>query len=384
MALVMLAACGGGDAGAPTATVTEAPPKPSAADASGSWEPVAPSPSPLPASAGATTVWTGEEVLVFSNTVPTPGPLRHDGAAYDPEEDSWRRLAPMPNGLNGASTAVVGDTVYFLGVLSNDFFAYSLAEDTWRRLAKPPLRAAKPAVRLAVIGDAVVAFRWSADFDSRDQVWDADAERWRALPPIPDESLTHRSMVDAGGVGVLVGRRPDTNGRGFGLAAVTFDPDTRRWILLRFGKGRDGRGLTSHHPQQPLHAASGKVISASPDGERSWQGNNELLGGILDLAEGWSRLPARPLPEGQREGPVEQFSWLNVGGDGFVVAGGWAFDVDRGTWQPVPSAGPVDLGAASAVWAGDRVFAWGGVKVKESPSEDVADGWTWRPHRRLL
>lgn len=60
-----------------------------------------------------------------------------------------------------------------------------------------------------------------------------------------------------------------------------------------------------------------------------------------------------------------------------MVAGRWALDVQRGKWQHVPSdKGPVNLFQASAVWAGDRVFAWGGSRGYR---DNVATGWAWRP-----
>lgn len=58
------------------------------------------------------------------------------------------------------------------------------------------------------------------------------------------------------------------------------------------------------------------------------------------------------MPASAEQPPLEHFSWLNVGGDGFAVAGRSALDVKARTWPFVPAgAGPVGLGDAAAVWA---------------------------------
>ena len=406
--LAALAGCGGADVGAPSDVVAGATAPPAAAEVpAGTWEKVAR--SPLSPRNNSVVAWTGKEVLVFGGeTFVCAGPLRgamscaapedpalRDGAAYDLAHDRWRRIAKAPVPMTYASTVVQGDTMFVLQY--KDFFAYDLAQDRWRRLPAPPEQYA----RLVEVGDLLVAYRGSSKEGGRDRYWDAAGERWAALPPTPGRAVFEREMVDAGGVGVLVGRPQDAKGdySRAGLAAVSLDPKTRRWTALSYAKGRDAAALVSYAPQ-PLHVAGGKVASASFFGDRLPYGKDgPLIGGILDLDAGWSRLPARPVQADQRArdeaiadlpGPaynpedprlpyVEHFAWLNVGGDGFVVAGAWALDVARGTWQLVPTdAGPLGLYSAAAVWAGDRVFAWGG---SGGFRENVATGWTWRPTR---
>ncbi len=89
------------------------------------------------------------------------------------------------------------------------------------------------------------------------------------------------------------------------------------------------------------------------------------------------------MPGGTERPHIESFGWLNVGSEGFVVAGRWALDVARESWQHVPlDSGPVELSGASAVWAGDRVVAWGGERV--GAAGNSTDGWSWRPTRPAL
>ncbi len=424
-AFCALAACGGADVGPPAVAVVEVAktPAPVLADdvPHGSWQPVAR--SPLKPRNNAVITWTGKEVLVFggelfhcggpmygSFTCASPDdPPRRDGAAYNPAKDSWRQIARAPVPMLYATTAVVDDTVFVL--MEREFFSYSLTDDTWQRLGKSPTVYSK----LVTVGGVLVAYRETSSGGRdghRDHYRDVTAELWRELPPTPKRPTFEREMVDVGGKGVLVGRPPNAKGdySSSGLAAAVLDPTTLRWTDLKYEKGRNAANLVSYLPQ-PLHAADGKVVCASPRGDRLDYSRKKqpLIGGILDLGDGWSRLPERPLSAAERKardeaearlaelhernGPesgtrvgadqprIERFPWLNVGGDGFVVAGRWALDVRSGTWQHVPSdRGPVRLADASAIWAGDRVFAWGGARGTGSDT-NAADGWTWRPAR---
>ena len=110
------------------------------------WEPVADAPlSPRDQSVAA---WTGTEVIVVGGTTGRPCPPgadcvlppksaeRADGAAYDPETDTWREIAPAPSAFAG------GHALWWDGrviVVSNRLtMAYDPAADEWQRLGLHP------------------------------------------------------------------------------------------------------------------------------------------------------------------------------------------------------------------------------------------------------
>jgi hypothetical protein len=74
---------------------------------------------------------------------------------------------------------------------------------------------------------------------------------------------------------------------------------------------------------------------------------------------------------------------------------GAILDVDTGSWEPLPAPPIAADEGAVAVWAGDRLVVWGGIRWKSSergPSvvidgdplvsdqaEIVEAGWSWIP-----
>lgn len=63
--------------------------------------------SPLPGGAGLVGAWTGDEwILVNAGTAVDPEHSSGEAAAYDPSENTWRSLPPVPLPAGWASTAV--------------------------------------------------------------------------------------------------------------------------------------------------------------------------------------------------------------------------------------------------------------------------------------
>jgi hypothetical protein len=106
---------------------------------------------PLSPRGGHLSVWTGDELVVWGGHLTRFERERYDGegAAYDPETDSWRRLpdGPLPPGYD-AMGAWTGEEVIVLvspmGIQPQDYpkfahaAAYDPASDTWRKLPRPP------------------------------------------------------------------------------------------------------------------------------------------------------------------------------------------------------------------------------------------------------
>jgi hypothetical protein len=149
-------------------------------------------------------IWTNDEMLVWGGSRRIRGGrarLLLDGAAYDPEADSWRPLAPAP--LRPAPVAVLGQGVEAevdaVWTGSTAIFwnghggaAYLPAGDRWRRLPPPPepLRYWKPTDTFTWTGREAIAFGGTAPHDSGKFVqtaaaYDPATRRWRMLPPAP-------------------------------------------------------------------------------------------------------------------------------------------------------------------------------------------------------
>ncbi|MEO5841955.1 MAG: hypothetical protein ABIQ73_16520 [Acidimicrobiales bacterium] len=118
----------------------------------GGWRALAP--SPLSARHRAPIVWTGREAIVVSGfdarLVIGSEPLAAGGAAYDPTTDTWRAIAD-PGDLAAGDHLVnkalwTGTEVVVWGTRNSAatgptgaMAAYNPATDSWRELAKPPV-----------------------------------------------------------------------------------------------------------------------------------------------------------------------------------------------------------------------------------------------------
>ncbi|MGH9039770.1 MAG: hypothetical protein ACRDZ3_06030, partial [Acidimicrobiia bacterium] len=189
------------------------PAQPAAAQPDDRWERL-PDP-PLTPRNGAVGAWTGDEVIVVggdewscppnaSCAVPEFPPLA-DGAAYDPDSDTWRSIADAPVPFAWAETAVLGDTVYFwlpaTGRVGTRpaFLGYSPATDTWAELAGPGVQATDSWYRLVAAGDRLVAWAGSDEQGERpDWSFDPAAATWAQLPDDPLSDAFDREMAWAG------------------------------------------------------------------------------------------------------------------------------------------------------------------------------------------
>jgi hypothetical protein len=149
-------------------------------------------PAPLPAvSRGETRdgvqVWTGSELIVWGGGAPR-GPGPRAGAAYDPDTNSWRRIADAPIGLNLASGVWTGDRMLVFGSLldgrnyattrTSIGAAYDPATNGWRTL--PPSRLSPQATSAVLAGKRMLAW----DYEQRSQEYDPESDHWGELKPV--------------------------------------------------------------------------------------------------------------------------------------------------------------------------------------------------------
>lgn len=356
----VLAACGASP-GAPTSTA----PVPA-------WErlddpPLSPRTDPVVA-------WTGREVLVVGgNTggVCPPGAdcafpteLVADGAAWDPATGAWRPIAPAPVPLLSGwacqpCTAVVGGRVVVdASTLDRErWLAYDPARDAWSELDPP-------------------GFEVDLRQHDPDRVWGLREDRVVSWDPVSGRVRTERTYdvsprLDDAHV-ILTGAGPVVAGVRYGDAA----PDEPTLGLVDLPDGEGWRRVTSGQIGWFVTEVAGQVVGPEPggadggevDGWDRWY----PAGGLLDPRTGdW-----RPLDVPEQAGSRWQ---LEAYGDDVVVTAGHHRDLAGGGGWVALGAPDSDLDSSlTEVWAGDRLFVWGGVDDAagyERPGGPEA--WTW-------
>jgi len=195
---------------------------------SGRWRPIAP--APLSPRERHVAVWTGEEMIVWGGQGPVEGHKRHrlfsDGAAYDPERDSWRTLAParflaargqsLPEGLKPSLTAAwTGEGVIIWD--PNGGGVYDPESDEWSPVppAPPRFRAIQGGGSAIWTGEELIV--WGGEASGGETIsggaaYDPQARRWAPLPKPPIAARGGHAAVWTG-EGMLVWGGFGSNGR---------------------------------------------------------------------------------------------------------------------------------------------------------------------------
>lgn len=355
---------------APTPTVPPATARPG-------WTQIAP--SPLSPRQNANVFWTGEEVLVIGGNdaprclvladcaaLPDESSLT-TGAAYDPSLDRWRPIAEAPTPLGTLSGAVLGDVVYLFGT-DDSFLSYSVTEDEWSMLPPPPHTG-----RLVAAGDRVVVTSWSHEpvdrggepRDTPDLVYQPETRTWNDLADDPLRPSFDRRMVWTGDRLVLLALslvdQPNSTEPNL-YHAAGYDFETGEWTRLADSE------VVGWDPA--WFWVDDRIVNPSPGssdgGETNNWGRPYPHGGMYDPAtDTWEALP--PGPSISEDTPVDLppephgYGFIAVAGGEYAVAsGGWLLHVPTGTWQALapPDGAPTE--GMATVWAGDRLFLWGG------------------------
>jgi hypothetical protein len=176
--------------------------------------------------AGGLVVWTGRELISWGGGC--CGDSSSEGAAFNPDSDSWRKLAPSPL---AASQQPVGawtgrELIMFVSGLDPDgkpiagaarAAAYNPATDTWRRIAAPPeLRtsAVWDGHEILLVGGAGRGYAYSPETNS-----------WRRLPAV--KSGGTQGVVSWTGTQLLLFGGEATPNR-----LLAYDPKRNGWSAL--------------------------------------------------------------------------------------------------------------------------------------------------------
>jgi hypothetical protein len=353
----------------------------------GVWQPL-PAP-PIPFRQGAIGFWVDGRVVIIggSETAPTcpryancagpEGPAPRDGAAYEPSTGTWTRIAASPLPIIPYTGTVVRDVVYVWGSADGStetsLLALDVNEDRWSEFPLPPGPHRPTALRLTAAGQMVVAFADSHERGvSPDALFDPSSGKWRVLPRDPLIPSFDRSIVWTGAELVLLGIEVlPPEDASYRYRAAVLDLASETWRRL------PATGIVGYSPT--WFWAAGRVVNpwiGHVGDNGSVEGTGPPYGGMLVPSTGdWSELPRPPKHPSPYGGPT-------VGGDRYVVTEqGAILDVATRSWEVLPAPPVAADEQAVAVWAGDRLFVWGGYRwnLSEDEAEMVKAGWSWTP-----
>lgn len=380
------------------------------AAANGEWSQMAD--APLDARFAPVTLWTGSELLVWGGH-DSAGTELTDGAAYDPDGNRWRTMAPFPFeyelrkgvgiGEDGGSTthpspgAWIDDKAVFVLASGEpggwQIVSYDPAEDRWDILdeARFAARADDSLARLtgtATVQDPYAAVEWQGELlvfgwesERHEFGWstfDVTSRRWSSFNGLP-------------GSGGLYGAT--------GPAHVTVMDDRYLvWVINRYFAGSDapagysvdlldGEVVAVERPERNTRvdiaelSTDGIIVGLSGDGETV-----RRFAAQLDPRTGtWSALT--PPPSGSAGDDL--FGGLSAMDDATALVGGLdipSYSVgglkseaaelvldEDGRWHDLPKA-PINLSRVGAVvvWTGDRLIVWGGATTATSGPVNLA------------
>ena len=191
-----------------------------------------------------TTTWTGSELLVWGGVVPERGLALDDGAAFDPRSREWRSLAASPLDRRVGHTAVwTGEKLFVWGGHPggtgfrprdrfNDGAAYDPETDTWSPIADAPLTGG-PGYTAVWAGTEMVVLGGNDGYMSSPEMglgegatYDPSSDTWREIsfptPMLTMDAVWTGSEVLAYAVEEYLGT----------LHGLGYDPLTESWREL--------------------------------------------------------------------------------------------------------------------------------------------------------
>ena len=288
---------------------------------------------------GASGVWTGSEVLVWGGLwYPSFffGPIRYrrSGNAYDPANDSWRRIPASPIvGRYRHVAAWTGSEMLVWGGFTDGRgrrrgAAYRPDTNRWRPMARSPLPWTSGTVSVMTEDEWIigVTIRREVHFAAYDPAEDS----WRLLPTIPEPMTRENSLAWTGTELILVNsqdrmvRLPEGADAWIDSTDMPLDVNEIVWT------GRELLGLPNAFGAHPL----ARYVAEE---------------------DTWVDVP----------GPVLERASMLWAGDHLIVRGqgpDLAFDPATGQWLELdwPEDPAVAREDHVSVWTDHGLFQWGG------------------------
>ena len=285
---------------------------------------------------GASSVWTGQEWIVWGGVAAGNRPVK-TGARYRPDLDLWSTLSTLnsPSERSGHSAVWTGkEMIVWGGVDSGGYLsggAKYLADDqVWGAVSTDDSPTARVGHSSAWTGRYMVIFggKSAEGLKADGYLYDPTANKWTPLPMngAPPEARTHATMIWTGSALIVWGGQSSKGNLASG-AILPFDAQgiPGEWTQLATPSGLSGR---------VLHVSA-------------WDGKRLMV-------------------------------WGGIGSAGQLLGDGAVFDLNAGTWTTIPSLGaPTPRSHATGVWTGEELVVFGGKTT--SAGLATATGAAWRP-----
>ena len=302
-------------------------------------------PSGLGAVENVAAVWTGSEVLVWGGNSGIV--FSQYGAAYDPATDTWRKIAPNQWAGPGTMSTWTGDRLVVVAKRSGA--AYAPATDTWTDLPYLP----------DGVNSGFAGVVWSGT-DIYGAVWGEDALRIARYEAPSDRWTLGAEQTATAAV-------PAASGSGWAIPSVAtwFDGEVYVWAGDHGWAYSPERDDWRSLPVLPASASGVRSVLTVADDHVvavyvADRPQGRVVGAMRLGADGWT-------PVGETSAPG--FSAPVATGVGTVVfvvdadGGGTPLRLDlRGDDITVLDGIPLtSTGGATATWAGNGLFVWGGL-----------------------
>lgn len=319
-------------------------------------------------------VWTYAEMIVWGGG--SEHQFYNDGGIYDPAKDQWRPVSQTnaPSGRWGHAAVWTGREMIVWGGRSsfaprehqNDGALYDPDNDTWRRMSNVGAPAARSQMAAVWTGEELLV--WGGWTDGGEcppsgGSYHPRTDTWTPLPleNAPEGRLepasvwTGREMIVWGGL--LEGGQ-----RSCGTGA-RYDPESRTWRRLPMG----GAPVSSRGMQAAWTGGEMVVWGGSHlDGESRINVGMQTGARYHPGADAWKPLAVNRAPEGRMDAGcawtgTEMVVWS--GGDqvkGNVRTGGRYNPATDGWTATANTGAPPGRGIMTAVWTGEGVLFYGG------------------------
>jgi len=251
-----------------------------------------------------------------------PGRIVPAVSAYDPADDAWRVVTPLPVAMHHANAVAADGRIWVLGFLRDRAFGedgrsfvYDPATEAWAPGPELPAGWHRGASGAAAIDGIIYIVGGFAAGDALSAVhaYDIAGETWSRLPDLPGPPRDHMAAGAVAGQLVIAGGRDTRIGAHVPRTDV-FDPATGAW--------REGAPMPTSRGGAAAAVSGARLYVIGGEGDRSQPTGVFPQVEVYDMAcDAWHVLDEMPLPV-HGTGAAVIGDWLYVPGGADVQAFG--------------------------------------------------------------